>query len=448
MFRILLGWRYAEETMAQIPRVVIVGGGFGGLSAARALGGAPVEVTLVDRRNHHVFQPLLYQVATALLSPGDIAAPIRWILRGYANVRVLMADVVRVDTAARQLVLADGGTLPYDYAIVAPGASHAYFGHDDWAAVAPGLKSLDDALDIRRRMLTAFEKAEGEADHDARDRLLTFVIVGGGPTGVELAGTLAEMARRTIREEFRNIVTSRTRIVLVDAGPTILPSFPEPLRKVARESLLRLGVEVVEGTSVSAIDPNGVQIGGQYLAAGTIVWAAGVAASPLAATLGVPLDRAGRAIVEPDLSLPGHPEVFVVGDAASFQQGGTALPGVAQVAMQGAAHAATMIRRRIAGQPTTTFRYRNYGSMAIVGRGSAIADFGWLRLTGFVAWLGWLFLHIAQLIGFRNRASVFLQWAGAYVTRQRSVRLITGRPRDIPAGSAQGGADAREEGAR
>lgn len=339
-----------------------------------------------------------------------------------------MADVARVDAAAKHLVLQGGGTVPYDYAIIAPGASHAYFGHDEWAPLAPGLKSLDDALAIRRRLLTAFERAELETDHDARDRLLTFVIVGAGPTGVELAGTLAEMARRSIREEFRNIVTSRTRIVLVDAGPTILASFPEYLREVARQSLLRLGVEVVENTPVSAISADGVQIGGQFLPAGTIVWAAGVAASPLVATLGVPTDRAGRVIVGPDLSVPGHPEVFVVGDAASFQQDGRPLPGVAQVAMQGAVHAARMIRRRMAGKPTTAFRYRNYGSMAIVGRGSAVADFGWLRLTGFIAWMGWLFLHIAQLIGFRNRASVFMQWAAAYVTRQRSVRLITGGP--------------------
>ncbi|MGE0392139.1 MAG: NAD(P)/FAD-dependent oxidoreductase [Vicinamibacterales bacterium] len=411
--------------MPNVPRVVIVGGGFGGLSAARALGGAPLEVTLVDRRNHHVFQPLLYQVATALLSPGDIAAPIRWILREHRNIRVLMAEVIRIDAAGRQIVLADGGTVPYDYAIVAPGASHAYFGHDEWAPIAPGLKSLDDALAIRRRLLTAFERAELEADHDARDRLLTFVIVGAGPTGVELAGTLAEMARRSIREEFRNIVTSRTRIVLVDAGPTILAAFPEHLRQVARDSLLRLGVEVVENTPVSAISPDGVQIGDHFLRAGTVVWAAGVAAAPLVATIGAPVDRAGRVIVGPDLSVPGHPEVFVVGDAASFQQDGRPLPGVAQVAMQGAVHAARSIRRRMAGKPTTTFRYRNYGSMAIVGRGSAVADFGWLRLTGFIAWMGWLFLHIAQLIGFRNRASVFMQWAVAYVTRQRSVRLIT-----------------------
>ena len=414
--------------MPGTPRVVIVGGGFGGLSAAKALGGAPVDVTLVDRRNHHVFQPLLYQVATATLSPGDIASPIRWILRSHRNVHVLLAEVAKVDVAGRKLDLADGGSLPYDYAIVAPGASHAYFGHDEWAPIAPGLKSLDDALEIRRRMLTAFEHAEREVDHDARDRLLTFVIVGGGPTGVELAGTLAEMARRTIREEFRNIVTSRTRIVLVDAGPSVLAAFPEPLQDVARRSLQRLGVEVVERTQVTSIDAGGVRLGDHYLPAGTIVWAAGVAASPLVATLGTPLDRAGRAIVEPDLSIPGHPEVFVVGDAAAFlHQGDTPLPGVAQVAMQGAAHVARMILRRITGQPTETFRYRNYGHMAIVGRGSAVADFGWLRLTGFIAWMGWLFLHIAQLIGFRNRASVLVQWAAAYVTRQRSVRLITGR---------------------
>ena len=414
--------------MRSVPKVVIVGGGFGGLSAAKALGGKPVDVTLVDRCNHHVFQPLLYQVATATLSPGDIASPIRWILRRHRNVRVLMADVAKVDVAGRKLDLTDGGSLPYDYAIVAPGASHAYFGHDEWAQMAPGLKSLDDALEIRRRMLTAFERAEREEDHDARDRLLTFVIVGGGPTGVELAGTLAEMARRTIREEFRTIVTSRTRIVLVDAGPSVLAGFPEPLRDVAREALQRLGVEVVERTQVTAIDTGGVRLGDHYLPAGTIVWAAGVAASPLVATMGTPLDRAGRAIVEPDLSIPSHPEVFVVGDAAAFlHQGDRPLPGVAQVAMQGAAHVARTILRRVAGQPGETFRYRNYGHMAIVGRGSAVADFGWLRLTGFIAWLGWLFLHIAQLIGFRNRASVFVQWAAAYVTRQRSVRLITGR---------------------
>ena len=414
--------------MPGTPRVVIVGGGFGGLSAAKALGGEPVDVTLVDRRNHHVFQPLLYQVATATLSPGDIAAPIRWILRSHRNVHVLLAEVAKVDVAGRKLDLADGGSLPYDYVIVAPGASHAYFGHDEWAPLAPGLKSLDDALEIRRRMLTAFERAEREVDHDARDRLLTFVIVGGGPTGVELAGTLAEMARRTIREEFRNIVTSRTRIVLVDAGPSVLAAFPERLQDVARESLQRLGVEVVERTQVTAIDAGGVRLGDHYLPAGTIVWAAGVAASPLVATLGTPLDRAGRAIVEPDLSIPGHPEVFVVGDAAAFlHQGDKPLPGVAQVAMQGAAHVARMILRRMAGQPTEAFRYRNYGHMAIIGRGSAVADFGWLRLTGFIAWMGWLFLPIAQLIGFRNRASVFVQWAAAYVTRQRSVRLIIGR---------------------
>ncbi|MDO8794644.1 MAG: NAD(P)/FAD-dependent oxidoreductase, partial [Vicinamibacterales bacterium] len=363
----------------------------------------------------------------ATLSPGDIASPIRWILRRHRNVRVLMADVARVDVAGRKLDLADGGSLPYDYAIVAPGASHAYFGHDEWAPIAPGLKSLDDALEIRRRMLTAFEHAEREVDHDARDRLLTFVIVGGGPTGVELAGTLAEMARRTIREEFRNIVTSRTRIVLVDAGPSVLAAFPEPLQDVARKSLQQLGVEVVERTQVTAIDVGGVRLGDHYLPAATIVWAAGVAASPLVATMGMPLDRAGRVIVEPDLSIPGHPEVFVVGDAAAYlHQGERPLPGVAQVAMQGASHAAAMILRRIAGQPTAPFRYRNYGSMAIVGRGSAVADFGWMRLTGFAAWVGWLFLHIAQLIGFRNRASVFVQWAAAYFTRQRSVRLITG----------------------
>lgn len=411
--------------MASVPKVVIVGGGFAGLSAARALGEAPVDVTLIDRRNHHVFQPLLYQVAAALLSPADIASPIRWILRRHRNIRVLMAEVARIDAPGRQIVLDDGATIPYDYAIVAPGASHAYFGHDDWAPVAPGLKSLDDALEIRRRLLTAFERAEREPDSDARDRFLTFIIVGGGPTGVELAGTLAEMSR-TIREEFRTIVTSRTRIVLVDAGPTILPSFPETLRRTARESLLQRGVEVVEGTPVSEITKDGARIGDQFLRAGTVVWAAGVAAAPLVKTIGAETDRAGRVKVTHDLSVPGYPELFVVGDAAAYEQDGRVLPGVAQVAMQGAVHAARTIRARMAEQASVPFRYRDYGSMAIVGRGSAVADFGWLRLTGHTAWFGWLFLHIAQLIGFRSRMTVFVQWATAYLTRKRSVRLITG----------------------
>lgn len=409
-----------------LPHVVIIGGGFAGLSAAKALRRKPVQVTLVDRRNHHLFQPLLYQVATATLSPGDIASAIRWILRHADNVRVILGNVDAVDVAARRVHLDDGATLDYDYLIVATGARHAYFNHPEWEQYAPGLKTLEDALEIRRRILIAFERAERESDPATQQELLTFVLVGGGPTGVELAGTLAEIARQTLRDEFRSIDPTRARIVLVEAGPTILPTFPEKLRVAARRSLQRLAVEVREGTPVTAIDRDGVWLGHERLDAGTVLWAAGVAASPLVATLGVPVDRAGRALVEPDLSLPGHHEVFVTGDAAAFlHQDGKPLPGVAQTAMQGAAHAAAMILNRAAGRPTTTFRYRDLGNMAIVGRGSAIADLRKLQLSGPIAWVMWLFLHIFMLIGFRNRVLVFVQWAASYLTFQRSVRLIT-----------------------
>ena len=405
---------------------MIVGGGFGGLSAAKTLGKANVRVTLVDRRNHHLFQPLLYQVATATLSPGDIAAPIRWILGGVRNVRVILGEVSRIDASAHRIDLEDGAALTYDYAIIATGASHAYFGHPEWAEDAPGLKTLEDAIDIRRRVLLAFERAEREEEPARRRELLTFVLVGGGPTGVELAGTLAEIARQTLRDEFRSIDTSRARIVLVEAGPYILPTFPPKLRDAARASLGRLGVEVREHTRVTGIDAHGVTLGPDRLDAGTVLWAAGVAASPLVATLGAPTDQAGRVIVEPDLSVPGHPDVFVVGDAAAFlHQTGQPLPGVAQTAMQGAAHAARNVLRRIRGEATLPFVYRDKGSMAIVGRNSAIADLGWARFSGPLAWLAWLFLHIFMLIGFRNRVVVLLQWAVAYLTFQRSVRLIT-----------------------
>jgi NADH:ubiquinone reductase (H+-translocating) len=408
------------------PHVVIIGGGFAGLSAAKALRRKPVRVTLVDRRNHHLFQPLLYQVATATLSPGDIASATRWILRRAANVRVILGNVDAIDVGARRVHLDDGATLNYDYLIVATGARHAYFNHPEWEQHAPGLKTLEDALEIRRRILLAFERAERESNPAKQQELLTFVLVGGGPTGVELAGTLAEIARQTLRDEFRSIDTARARIVLVEAGPTILPTFPEKLRVTARRSLQRLAVDVREGTAVTAIDRGGVWLGHERLAAGTVLWAAGVAASPLVATLGVPVDRAGRALVEADLSIPGHPEVFVTGDAAAFlDQDGKPLPGVAQTAIQGAAHAAAMILNRVAGRPTRTFVYRDLGNMAIVGRGSAIADLGKLQLSGQIAWLMWLFLHIFMLIGFRNRVLVFIQWAASYLTFQRSVRLIT-----------------------
>ncbi|MGE0444132.1 MAG: NAD(P)/FAD-dependent oxidoreductase [Vicinamibacterales bacterium] len=408
------------------PHVVIVGGGFGGLSAAQALRKAEVRVTLLDRRNHHLFQPLLYQVATAALSPGDIASPIRWILRRARNLRVLLGEAETIDVASRRVVLADGAQLDYDYLIVATGASHSYFGHSEWAPFAPGLKTLEDALEIRRRILLAFERAEREDDPARRQGLLTFVLVGGGPTGVELAGTLAEIARRTLRDEYRTIDTAEARIVLVEAGPTILQAFPEKLRNAARTSLIKLGVDVREGVAVTHIDEHGAKLGDERITAATVLWAAGVSASPLLKTLGAPLDRAGRVLVEADLSIPGHPEVFVVGDAASVKNAdGSPVPGVAQPAMQGAVHAARTILRRLRGQAPEPFVYRDMGNMAIIGRGAAIADLNVVRFSGRPAWWAWLLLHITMLIGFRNRLAVLLQWAVAYVTFQRSARLIT-----------------------
>ena len=410
------------------PHVVVIGGGFAGLSASRVLSNTNCRVTVLDRRNHHVFQPLLYQVATATLSPGDIAAPIRWILRRARNVRVLLAEAKEIDVAARQVHLSDGAPISYDFLIVGTGSSHTYFGHDEWAQYAQGLKTLEDALEVRRRLLLAFERAERETDPARQRELLTFVLVGGGPTGVELAGTLAEIARQTLRDEFRSIDTSAARIVLVEAGPTILATFPETLRNAAREALTRLRVDVRENAMVTGIDAHGVWLGSERLDAGTVLWAAGVAASPLLRSIGTPLDRVGRVIVEPDLSIAGHREVFVVGDAAVFlHQTGEPLPGVAQVAMQQAAHAARNILAIVAGQPSKPFAYRDYGNMAIVGRGSAVADLGRWRFSGSIAWLMWLFLHIFKLIGFRKRISVMVQWAMAYLTFQRSVRLITER---------------------
>ena len=414
------------------PHVVVIGGGFGGLAAAKGLARAPVRVTLVDRHNYHLFQPLLYQVATATLSAGDIGAPIRWVLRKAGNVRVLLGEAESVDVTARRVVLGDGAALDYDYLIVATGTRHAYFGHAEWESFAPGLKTLDDALLMRRRILMAFERAEREEDAARRGELLTFVLVGGGPTGVELAGTLAEITRQTLRDEFKAIDTARARIVVVEAGPSILSSFRDRLRAAARRSLGQLGVEVRENTRVVGIDAHGVDLQSgetrERINAATVLWAAGVAASPLIKTLGVPLDRVGRALVDPDLSIAGHPEVFVVGDAASFvhTRDGTPLPGVVQPATQGAAHAVRTILRRERGQPPTPFVYRDIGNMAIVGRASAIADLGWIQFSGLIGWLAWLFLHIAKLIGFRNRVIVLIEWAVAYVTFQRGARLITG----------------------
>ncbi|MGE0043337.1 MAG: NAD(P)/FAD-dependent oxidoreductase [Vicinamibacterales bacterium] len=414
------------------PRVVIVGGGFGGLFAARALRKAPVRVTLVDRHNHHVFQPLLYQVATAVLSPGDIASPIRWVLRRQRRLEVLLGEVTRIDPASRTVVLDDGTTLEYDYAIVAAGATHSYFGHDDWAPFAPGLKTLDDALAIRREVLLAFERAEREPDPARQRELLTFVVVGGGPTGVEMAGSLVEIARQTLRREFRRIDPESARVVLIEAGPTVLAAFPEVLRDRARRSLRKSGVEVWEKAAVTGIEEGLVRVGGQVIPAATVIWAAGVQASPLGATLGAPRDRQGRVRVEPDLSVPGYPHVFVVGDLAAFpHQTGEPLPGVAQVAMQGGASAAANIARLVRGEPTQPFHYRDYGNMATIGRAAAVADLGWLRVSGFAGWLLWLSIHLVWLVGFRSKASVLIQWATAYLTYQRSVRLIVGKPVEI-----------------
>ncbi len=415
-------------------RVVIVGGGFAGLSAARALRWADVDVVLVDRRNHHVFQPLLYQVATAGLSPGDIASPIRWILRRQQNVQVLLGEALRIDAAAKVLNL-DIGRLSYDALILGTGATHAYFGHDEWQQDAPGLKSLEDAGLIRRQLLLAFEHAERTADHDERARALTFVIVGGGPTGVELAGALAELANYSLARDFRAIDTSLAKVILVEASPRILTAFPEPLQERAEASLRSKGVKVRKGAPVTHIDAEGVTLaGGERIEASTVLWAAGVAASPLGRSLGVEVDRVGRVMVDADLAVPGLEDVYVVGDLAHLEQDGHLLPGVAQVAMQQGAHAAENVMRRIGNQPRRAFRYHDYGNMATVGRNSAIADFGgrW-RFAGSFAWLLWLFVHIMQLTGFRNRLAVLIQWAWAYFTHQRGIRLITGhQPVEAP----------------
>jgi NADH dehydrogenase len=409
---------------------VIIGGGFGGLDAARALSRAAVRVTLVDRHNYHLFQPLLYQVATASLSPGDIASPIRWILRRQKNVQVLLAEARAIEAPARRVVL-DRGELTYDYLIVATGAAHSYFGHPEWAGRAPGLKTLDDALEIRRRVLLAFEAAEREPDEGRRRRVLTLVIVGGGPTGVELAGALAEIARQSIPQDFRSINPRSARILLLEGGPTILPQFAEPLRVAARQALERLGVEVRTGSIVTGVNEAGVVASagggaGESIDAQTVLWAAGVAASPLAKLLNVPLDRAGRITPQPTLALTEYPEVFIAGDLCAFTQDGKPLAGVAQVAKQQGAHAARNIIRAIAGQPLQPFRYRDYGTMATIGRGSAIGDVFGFKIWGFFGWLFWIFLHIFMLIGFRNRFVVITEWAWSYVTLQRRVRLITG----------------------
>ncbi len=424
-------------------RVVVVGGGFGGLHAARSLRDAPVAVTLIDRRNFHLFQPLLYQVATGALSPGEIAAPLRSVFRRQPNVTVVLGEVVAIDVAARTVRLAPGEgedrglDVPYDTLVVTAGSSHSYFGREEWEAHAPGLKSLEDALDLRARVLGAFEAAEREPDEARRATLLRFVIVGGGPTGVELAGQIAEIARRTLREDFRVIEPEAARITVVEAGPRILSGYHPRLSASAARSLERLGAEVRTDTAVTAVDAAGVTVEGpsgpERIDARTTIWAAGVTAAPLARTLaaiaGVDTDGAGRLPVNADLTLPGHPEILVLGDMITLSgERGDPLPAVAQVAMQQGRHAARVIRERLAGAPSAArFRYRDPGNMATIGRGSAIAEIGRLRISGVLAWVMWLGVHIVYLIGFQNRIIVLVRWAGSFFTYGRGARLITGR---------------------
>jgi len=422
--------------MPNTHRVVILGGGFGGLYAARTLKRAPVQVTLVDRRNFHLFQPLLYQVATGGLSPANIATPLRNILKRQRNARVLLGEATGLDPLGRRVILSDGD-LSYDTLVVALGSSHHYFGKDGWSRLAPGLKTIEDAIEIRRRILIAFERAERASDQGRIRSLLTFVVVGGGPTGVELAGALAEIARDTLSHEFRSIDPSHARILLVEGSPRVLSAYPPDLSEKAVRSLRRLGVEVRTGAVVTDIQPDAIVMRSgeqtERIPAATVLWGAGVQASPfskvLAETAGATLDRAGRVDVEPDLSLPGHPEILVIGDQARFaHELDSPLPGVAQVAMQQGAYAARLIRNRLRGRTTPPFRYRDYGTMATIGRHAAVADICGVRFAGYVAWLAWLCIHLVQLVQFENRLLVFAQWAWNYFTFNRAARLITNLP--------------------
>ncbi|MEW6131147.1 MAG: NAD(P)/FAD-dependent oxidoreductase [Acidobacteriota bacterium] len=416
-----------QEKKSATPRVVIVGGGFGGLSAARTLRSAPVRLTLIDRTNHHLFQPLLYQVAMAGLSPADIAAPIRSILRKQKNVNVLLDEVTSVNLAAGKIKLR-ASELTYDYLILATGGRTSYFGHDEWEKFAPGLKDLDDAVEIRRRVLLAFEQAEKETDPQRKKELMTFVVVGGGPTGVELAGAIAELARYALSRDFRNVDPESAEIILLEGGARILPSFAEDLSASAQAQLAELGVKVRLNAQATNIDDTGVYLKDDKIRAATVIWGAGVGATGLTKTLGVPLDRGGRIILEPDLTVPGYKNVFAIGDMTSFtHQDGKPLPGVSPVAMQMGEHAAKNIQWALEGKSYEKFKYFDKGSMATIGRSAAIAQMGTTHLSGFVAWMAWLMVHIFFLIGFRNRLMVLFNWAWSYFTYQRGARLITGR---------------------
>lgn len=417
-----------------IPHVLILGGGFAGLYAALGLKRAQVRVTLVDRQNHHLFQPMLYQVATAALNPSDIAAPIRSVLRKHRNAEVVLAEVRSIDPGARRVVFADGGELTYDYLVVATGARHSYFGHVDWEMLAPGLKSIEDALEIRQRVLLAFERAERETDVVRRHAYLTFVVVGGGPTGVETAGALAELRRYALRRDFRHIDPGEATVLLLEGGLRLLPSYPPSLGDKAKLELRRLGVEVRTETFVTDVRPGSVVAAGWTIPTQTVIWAAGNMASPVLSCLGAPLDQVGRVIVEPDCTIPGHPEVFVLGDAALFnhQQGGP-LPGICPVAIQMGGYTARTIIDDLAGRPRRAFHYWDKGQLAVIGRGRAVADIWKLHFSGFIAWLVWTFVHIFFLIGFRNRVLVMIQWAWSYLTFGRGARLITTTAKPGPA---------------
>jgi NADH dehydrogenase len=416
----------AKPDGAKTPHVVILGGGFAGLYAARGLKRAHVRITLVDRRNHHLFQPMLYQVATAALNPSDIAAPIRSVLRNQPNTEVLLAEARAIDTAERRVDFTDGSSLTYDYIIVATGARHSYFGHNEWEALAPGLKSLEDAVEIRQRVLLAFERAERETNTIRRHAYLTFVIVGGGPTGVEMAGAVAELRRYALRRDFRRIDPGEATVLLLEGGPRLLPSYPESLSDQAKQELRRLGVEVRTETMVTDIRPGSVGAAGWTIPTQTVIWAAGNIASPLLKSLNTPLDNVGRAVVEPDCTIPGHPEVFVLGDAALFnhQEGGP-LPGICPVAIQMGEYTANAIQADLAGEPRRAFQYWDKGQLAVIGRGRAVADIWKLHFGGLLAWFIWTFVHIFFLIGFRNRILVMIQWAWSYITYGRGARIIT-----------------------